>query len=118
LVFFALAVLAIGSILSWNQALNQIIERKTSEQILAKEEAEKTNIAKSNFLSSMGHELITQLNTILGYTDLLQGVFFGTLNEKQTTYVSQIDQSGKHLLELINDLLDLSKIDAGKAHLQ
>jgi signal transduction histidine kinase/CheY-like chemotaxis protein len=68
---------------------------------------------ESQFLSSMSHELRTPLNAIMGFTDLLHGQFFGKLNEKQLDYISQIDKSGKHLLELINDLLDMAKIDAG-----
>ncbi|MGR3310721.1 MAG: ATP-binding protein [Candidatus Brocadiales bacterium] len=74
---------------------------------------EQANRAKSQFLSSMSHELRTPLNAILGFADLLRGQFFGKLNEKQLNYADQIDVSGKHLLSLINDLLDVSKIDAG-----
>ncbi len=68
---------------------------------------------ESQFLSSMSHELRTPLNAIMGFTDLLQGQFFGKLNEKQLGYISQIEKSGRHLLDLINDLLDMAKIDAG-----
>ncbi|MDP8208606.1 MAG: PAS domain S-box protein, partial [Candidatus Electryonea clarkiae] len=71
------------------------------------------DIHKTQFLSSMSHELRTPLNAILGFSDLLDRQYYGPLNEKQTSYVEKIDQSGKHLLELINDLLDISKIDAG-----
>ncbi|MDM8541546.1 response regulator [Desulfococcaceae bacterium HSG9] len=74
--------------------------------------------ARSRFLSSMSHELRTPLNGILGFTDLLSEQFFGPLNEKQLTYVNQIDSSGKHLLDLINDLLDMAKIDAGAVELE
>jgi PAS domain S-box-containing protein len=74
---------------------------------------EEANRAKSRFLSSMSHELRTPLNGILGFADLLLGQHFGTLNAKQRTYALQIDSSGKHLLALINDLLDIAKIDAG-----
>jgi PAS domain S-box-containing protein len=72
------------------------------------------NRAKSHFLSSMSHELRTPLNGILGFTDLLREQFFGTLNPKQMEYVKLIDSSAKHLLSLINDLLDIAKIDAGR----
>jgi len=68
---------------------------------------------KSRFLSSMSHELRTPLNSILGFADLLRGQHFGKLNAKQRSYVGQIENSGKHLLDLINDLLDIAKIDAG-----
>lgn len=68
---------------------------------------------KSRFLSSMSHELRTPLNAILGFADLLAGRFFGPLNDKQFDYVKRIDDSGRHLLALISDLLDLARIDAG-----
>ncbi|MCP4698259.1 MAG: PAS domain S-box protein, partial [Gammaproteobacteria bacterium] len=76
------------------------------------------NLAKARFLSSMSHELRTPLNGILGFTDLLNRQYFGSLNEKQLNYVGQIDSSGKHLLALINDLLDMAKIDAGAMELE
>jgi signal transduction histidine kinase len=66
----------------------------------------------------MSHELRTPLNAIIGYADLMKDQFFGPLNEKQISYVDQIDASGKHLLELINDLLDMGKIDAGAMSLE
>ena len=66
----------------------------------------------------MSHELRTPLNGILGFSDLLLGQFFGKLNEKQVDYVNQIEDSGKHLLSLINDLLDIAKIDAGAMELE
>ncbi|MCH8314197.1 MAG: response regulator, partial [Nitrospinae bacterium] len=72
---------------------------------------------KSQFLSSMSHELRTPLNSILGFSDLLMGQHFGKLNDKQSGYVNQIESSGKHLLDLISDLLDVAKIDAGKMEL-
>ena len=75
------------------------------------------NQERSRFLSSMSHELRTPLNAILGFTDLLKGKFFGSLNDKQSGYVTQIEKSGKHLLDLINDLLDIAKIDAGATEL-
>lgn len=74
---------------------------------------EEANRHKSRFLSSMSHELRTPMNAILGFTDLLKGLFFGPLNEKQSAYVEQVERSGRHLLSLINDLLDMAKIDAG-----
>ncbi|MBN1296433.1 PAS domain S-box protein [bacterium] len=73
---------------------------------------------KSNFLSTMSHELRTPLNAVLGYSDLLEKQFFGPLNEKQSSYISQIGSSGRHLLALINDLLDVAKIDAGAMNLE
>lgn len=73
---------------------------------------------KSQFLSAMSHELRTPLNAILGFSDLLQNEYFGSLNEKQKDYVEHILKSGKHLLDLISDLLDISKIDAGAMSFQ
>lgn len=74
---------------------------------------EEANQHKTRFLSSMSHELRTPLNAVIGFADLLGGQHFGELNEKQVQYVSQIHESGRHLLALINDLLDIAKVDAG-----
>ncbi|MDM8515452.1 ATP-binding protein [Desulfobacterales bacterium HSG16] len=84
----------------------------------AKLQMEEAGRSKSRFLSSMSHELRTPLNGILGFADLLDGRFFGPLNEKQIKYVHMIDESGKKLLTLINNLLDMAKIDAGAMGLE
>lgn len=73
---------------------------------------------KSEFLASMSHELRTPLNAVIGFSQVLQDQDFGPLNEKQKEYVLDIVESGKHLLNLINDILDLSKVEAGKMELQ
>lgn len=80
----------------------------------AKQAAEAASQAKSEFLANMSHELRTPLNSIIGFSEILQDKFFGPLNEKQKEYLKDILDSGRHLLSLINDILDLSKITAGK----
>ncbi|MBN2109473.1 MAG: HAMP domain-containing histidine kinase [Methanosarcinaceae archaeon] len=66
----------------------------------------------------MSHELRTPLNPVIGFSDILSSTMFGELNEKQLMYVTHINESGKHLLELINDILKLSKMEAGKMELE
>jgi signal transduction histidine kinase len=73
---------------------------------------------KSEFLANMSHELRTPLNAVIGFSEVLEGRIFGELNHKQAEYVSDIHTSGRHLLTLINDILDLSKIEAGRMDLQ
>ncbi|MDI9395953.1 MAG: ATP-binding protein [Euryarchaeota archaeon] len=94
-------------------------ERKLTEKKLlqAKYAAESASRAKSEFLSNMSHELRTPLNSIIGFSDILLEKVFGDLNDKQLKYVNNISVSGKHLLRLINDILDLSKVEAGKMEL-
>jgi signal transduction histidine kinase len=79
--------------------------------------AESANQTKSQFLANMSHELRTPLNSIIGFSDMLDEEIFGKLNPKQNKYVSNINRSGRHLLNIINDILDISKIEAGKMDL-
>ncbi|WP_370572388.1 sensor histidine kinase [Methanomethylovorans sp.] len=80
--------------------------------------AESSNRAKSEFLANMSHELRTPLNSIIGFSDLLLIGSFGELNGKQIRFAGNISNSGKHLLNIINDILDLSKIEAGEMTLK
>jgi signal transduction histidine kinase len=81
-------------------------------------ELEAASRHKSEFLANMSHELRTPLNAIIGFSEVLQDRLFGDINEKQAEYLTDIHGSGRHLLSLINDILDLSKIEAGRMELQ
>jgi len=93
------------------RAVNQQLQQRNQE-------AERANRLKSEFLASMSHELRTPLHTILGFTELLEEEVDGPLNDRQKRFVSHVHQDAQHLLELINDILDLSKIEAGKLELR
>ncbi|HTH95349.1 MAG TPA: response regulator [Rhodocyclaceae bacterium] len=92
--------------------------RVGSEEIAHKNaELEQASQTKSEFLANMSHELRTPLNSIIGFSDVLKAGIGGELNDKQLDYIGRINQSGQHLLALINDILDLSKVEAGKMEL-
>ncbi len=99
------------------ERLEQTVQVRTQELEREKRLSEAANRAKSEFLANMSHELRTPLTGILGFSSLLLKQIFGPLTAKQQQYVEHISSCGDHLLSLINDLLDLSKIEAGREDL-
>ena len=108
-----------GKIFMVQSVVRDIAERKAAEDKLRNinKELEHALRVKDEFLANMSHELRTPLNGILGFSEILLSNDFGALSERQKKYVASIESSGKHLLGLINDLLDLAKIEAGKLEL-
>jgi signal transduction histidine kinase len=90
------------------------LERKVLEKT---HQLERANRHKSDFVANMSHELRTPLNAVIGFSDVLKDQYFGPLNDKQLQYARDIHESGTHLLSLINDILDLSKVEAGRMEL-
>ena len=99
-------------------SLAERVEERTAELSLANAELARANRLKDEFLANMSHELRTPLTSVLGMSEVLTEQVYGPLNEKQIRSLQSIESSGKHLLSLINDILDLSKISAGKMELQ
>jgi signal transduction histidine kinase len=94
------------------------LEQSNRDLLLAKEMADAANTAKSDFLANMSHELRTPLNHIIGFTELVVDGNFGELNGQQKEYLQDVLESSRHLLSLINDVLDLSKVESGKLEIQ
>ncbi|MDY6783956.1 MAG: ATP-binding protein [Cyanobacteriota bacterium] len=102
--------LALAAAIQQEEQLQQEVEERTQQLEVA-------NQAKSEFLSSMSHELRAPLTSVIGFARVLLEQIYGKLNSKQTQYISAIADSGEHLLSLINDLLDISKIEANREEL-
>jgi PAS domain S-box-containing protein len=100
------------------QTLNQNLEQRTEALELQNREVERANRLKDEFLASMSHELRTPLNSIIGFSDLLAERGNEQFTPKQKRFIGHIQQGARHLLELINDILDLSKIEAGHLELK
>ncbi|MCZ7400962.1 MAG: ATP-binding protein [Candidatus Methanoperedens sp.] len=107
---------AAGNVAGLFAAARDITERKRAERelILARDEALRANAVKSDFLSKMSHELRTPLNAVMGFSQILKMNGAGELNEKQERYVDNIYMSGKHLLGIISDILDMVKLESGE----
>ena len=105
------------ALLKANGSLEQRVADRTAELTSAKELAERESQAKSHFLANVSHELRTPLNAVIGFSELLTSGYPGPLTDKQRQYLDTIHQSGSHLLGIINDILDLSKIGANRMEL-
>jgi two-component system, cell cycle sensor histidine kinase PleC len=125
--FFLVMATAVGLFSAYIQEMyirrsyksQKVIEAKNEAANLLLLEADKANKAKSEFLANMSHELRTPLNAIIGFSDILKRQLFGNLGDpRYSEYVTDINDSGNHLLAIINDILDLAKAEAGKLTLQ
>jgi PAS domain S-box-containing protein len=113
---------ATAALVQWDDApalLSWVLDisarkRVEAELVESREAAERASKAKSTFLASMSHELRTPLNAILGFSEMISTQLYGPLHAKYAEYATDIHRSGEHLLALINDILDMSKLEAGK----
>lgn len=104
-------------LLRLNEELEDRVARRTEELLAAKDEAERANLSKSEFLSSMSHELRTPLNAILGFSQLMKADDSAPLTHDQAESIDEILRAGNHLLQLINEVLDLARIESGRLEL-
>ncbi|MEA5464960.1 CHASE2 domain-containing protein [Leptothoe sp. PORK10 BA2] len=102
---------------NYSQNLEKKVEERTLDLLTAKEASDSANRSKNDFLANMSHELRTPLNTILGMTQALEEKILGELNPQQVKALQTTERSANHLLELINDILDLSKVESGMLEL-
>jgi signal transduction histidine kinase/ActR/RegA family two-component response regulator/uncharacterized membrane protein len=119
-VAIAIATIVVAGISLTAAMLDRVLAARTIEAELraAKDAAERTNRAKSEFLSNMSHELRTPLNSVIGFANIILKNKNKTLSEQDIAYMSRIVANGKHLLGLINGILDLSKVEAGRVELE
>jgi PAS domain S-box-containing protein len=111
---------AAGDVVEWFGAASDVTERKLFDETLRAKNIELIDASrlKSEFLANMSHELRTPLNSIIGFSEVLRDGLIGEMTDKQRGFIGDISSSGKHLLSLINDILDLSKVEAGKMALE
>ena len=115
-IFVAIALIIPSVITLRNIGIRARVE---ADLVSAKEEAESANAAKTDFLANMSHELRTPLNAIMGFSEIMKMEVLGPLGgDKYRTYAGDINDSAAHLLQLINDILDISKAGAGKLELE
>lgn len=117
--FIAGAVITLLTILiaGWLRYLMHEKDREAANTVMALAEANAANVAKRQFLAHMSHELRTPLNAILGFSEVISNAMFGPIEASYRTYGTDINKSGKHLLHLVDQLLDISRIEAGAVEL-